>query len=489
MTTPAELGAKVRREVARLDARGAARRLGEAIKERGVHLRAEAVDGMATVTAVLTMPEAQALYRALAAYADALADDPADVRTRGQKMADCLLDLVLRPGESDLPPVQVLLTVVAGLATLAGGDPPGEIDGHVVPADMVRQLVQAFSAAPQAETQHEAVPAPEEQPATAGVPWQQAEQDELERWWAETERRVLAGEPGLGPDPLPETLPDAWTAHPDRLIEPLEQLADPYDQLIAPPSPAADPPDAPPDPLDSLTDAVHPPDPTPPAGTGWWAAADRAVDAAGLAVRRAEEAMAHARRAVRTAIAADAADEAAWQDGPGGRISAAEDALAVLRSCTGEQREQLAGLLSTTGGGGLAERPRIPLTDALSGTLLALTDLAELRRAGTCGHPDCRREPGSCTHDLSWRPGLGPPARPAPTARLRSLTAGCGPAIGAAGSPAVAAGFPVVGSSTTTGPTRSGRAACPTSPATAPPTTAASTRHPGGGTISRRTAR
>ena len=60
-------------------------------------------------------------------------------------MLDCLLDLVLRPGESDLPPVQVLLTVVASIATLAGGDAPGEIDGQVVPAEMIRQFLAALA--------------------------------------------------------------------------------------------------------------------------------------------------------------------------------------------------------------------------------------------------------------------------------------------------------------------------------------------------------
>ena len=86
-----------------------------------------------------------ALYRALGAYADALPDDPdGPVRTRGQKMADCLLDLVLRPGEQNGPPVQARLTVVAGVATLLGGDQPGEIDGEPVPAEMVRALARAL---------------------------------------------------------------------------------------------------------------------------------------------------------------------------------------------------------------------------------------------------------------------------------------------------------------------------------------------------------
>ncbi|WP_176832452.1 HNH endonuclease [Geodermatophilus sp. DSM 45219] len=62
-----------------------------------------------------------------------------------------------------------------------------------------------------------------------------------------------------------------------------------------------------------------------------------------------------------------------------------------------------------TGGGGLADRPRIALTDAVSGALLALTDLPELRRTGTCGRLACRRDPQACDHDLTGRPGLGAP--------------------------------------------------------------------------------
>ena len=110
----------------RRDARAAARNLEKAIRKRGVHLRPEATDGMAAVTALLTLPEAKF----------------AGPRTRGlrrrhprrprrsaelakQKMADCLLDLVLRPGKADAPSVQLILTVVASISTLTGGDEPG----------------------------------------------------------------------------------------------------------------------------------------------------------------------------------------------------------------------------------------------------------------------------------------------------------------------------------------------------------------------------
>jgi hypothetical protein len=388
VTTPAQLGDKARRVVLRRDARAAARRLERALRERGISLRPERAEGMAALTVVCTMPEAQALYRALGACVDARGSDPDDARTRGQKMVDCLLDLVLRPGESDLPPVQVLLTVVASMGTLLGGDAPGEVDGQVVPAEMVRQLLRTLSGHHPAAAGEVAPESPGPEPAPAhgedDQPWQAVEQDELERWWAEMERRVLADEL----DDEAEPSPDTPLTTPARLDAPAHA-----------------------DPSRAGVGAGPPPDVTaPPRDTGWWPAADRAVDDAGAAVHAAAVALGHARRMLGTAEAADAADEAAWAVGPGGQVSAAGDALAALRAATDAQREELARLLAATAGGGLADRPRIALTDALSGALVALTDLPRLRRAAHCGTPACRRRPQACTHDLTDRPGLGAPA-------------------------------------------------------------------------------
>ena len=67
-------------------------------------------------------------------------------------MVDCLADLILRPGETGLPPVQAQLTVVAGVDTLRGGDEPGEIDGHPVPAAVVRELAYALGLLPRPDT-------------------------------------------------------------------------------------------------------------------------------------------------------------------------------------------------------------------------------------------------------------------------------------------------------------------------------------------------
>ncbi|MGY1722470.1 hypothetical protein [Blastococcus sp. SYSU DS0533] len=118
------------------------------LRERGVSVLSDRREGVAAFGALLTVPEAQALLDALGRYADAL-DEPEDTRTRGQQMADCLLDLVLRPDEEDRPAVQAQLTVVAGVRALLGGDQPGEIGGEPVPAEVVRALARALGLLPE----------------------------------------------------------------------------------------------------------------------------------------------------------------------------------------------------------------------------------------------------------------------------------------------------------------------------------------------------
>jgi hypothetical protein len=330
VTTPAQLGDKARRVPARRDARAAARRLAAALRERGVHLRPERAEGMAALTVSCAMPEAQALHRALGACADSLTGHPGDGRTRGQKMVDCLLDLVLRPGACELPPVQVLLTVVASMGTLLGGDTPGEIDGQVVPAELIRRLLHGLTG--HLPTAGQAGTGDGEQP------WQQAEQADLERWWAELERRVLAENldhdppapnPG-GPPPVDDPDLDARTDTPPR-------------PPAADPSPDAPAPDEPPPGGGSADSGTS--------GGGWWAAADRAVDDAGIALHTATQALGRARRLVRTAQAADTADETTWQTGPAGRVTAAPDALTALAAATAIHRAELADLLAATAGG------------------------------------------------------------------------------------------------------------------------------------------
>ncbi|WP_104526366.1 DUF222 domain-containing protein [Blastococcus atacamensis] len=147
--TPAALRASVRRAVARIDAAAAADRLAEAARDRHVRLDARD-DGMSALTALLSTPVGRACREALSAYAKACEfdeDGNRDPRTHDQRMADCLADLVLRP-HADHPAVQVVLTLVAGVDTLTGqgpgADEPGELDGDLVSAAQVRELVDRF---------------------------------------------------------------------------------------------------------------------------------------------------------------------------------------------------------------------------------------------------------------------------------------------------------------------------------------------------------
>src|SRR4051794_19652953 len=122
ITVPGQLGERVLRVVTRRNARDAAQRAVKALRNRGVCRESVRGEGLAGLAVVGTVPEIEALYASLAALVDALPEEPGDGRTREQQMLDVLLDLVLRPGENGLPPVQVLLTLVASVQTVLGGD-------------------------------------------------------------------------------------------------------------------------------------------------------------------------------------------------------------------------------------------------------------------------------------------------------------------------------------------------------------------------------
>jgi hypothetical protein len=357
VTTPAQLGAKLRRELLARNVRSAARELEAALRRRGVRVRPDRVDGMAVLSALLTVPEAEALLDALRRYADAVEDDAADPpRNRQQTMADCLLDLVLRPGETTLPVVQAQLTVVAGVSTLAGGDEPGEIAGHPVPAEMVRVLARAFGLLP--DDTLAGARASDPVPDGVGLsPEDSALVAAEERWWAEVEARALRGDWGGEDDP------------------PLEERQRWWDEDAA--CPAAPP---------RSGDDVPPEDAAAEETGSWWATADRAVDRAGEVSLDLDRELARARAAVQAAEMADLADVQDGERSPASRMSSAPDALAALAHATSSQRTALGRLLERTGGGGLADRPRIAVTDALTGALVVLTDAREIRSAAAAGH-------------------------------------------------------------------------------------------------------
>jgi hypothetical protein len=409
VTTPAQLGAKVGRELLARNVRSAARELEEALRRRGVRLRPDRVEGMAVLEALLTVPEAEALLDALGRYADFLDDAEGDgpPRSREQKMADCLLDLVLRPGETELPVMQAQVTLVAPVPTMLGGDQPAEVAGTPVPAELARALAQGLGLLPAAAVdQPHAWPVVDQDHIT-GDPMS-ATDDAVaaadEAWWAEVEARALRGEWAGEEGPPPEEL-ERWWAACDRGSRAGPEGAD-FECAGR-------------ECADVCVDSAEPIPLALAAASGegsardtelsWWAGADAAVQEAGGAQLALHRALARAHRAVAAAEVADRADQDAEDQSRPARMSAAPDALAALANATAAQRAALGVLLERTGGGGLLDRPRIAVTDALTGALLVLTDARDLRAAGTCGRQACRTGAAVCDHDLTGRPGLLPP--------------------------------------------------------------------------------
>ncbi|HEV7871452.1 MAG TPA: DUF222 domain-containing protein, partial [Modestobacter sp.] len=145
--TPTQLRAAAHRVVQRLDGQAISRRVEAALRERGIAVY-PTEDGLGSLSVTnLPLPVLRAVQDALRQYADA-ARTPDDPRTRQQRMVDCLVDLVLRPGDHGLAPVQAQLTVVATVHTLLGGDDPGEVGGDIVPAETVRALARSLGLLP-----------------------------------------------------------------------------------------------------------------------------------------------------------------------------------------------------------------------------------------------------------------------------------------------------------------------------------------------------
>src|SRR4051812_25820008 len=91
--TPTQLRAAAHRVVQRLAGQAISRRVEAALRERGIQL-CPTGDGLGTLSLThLPLPVLRAVQDALRQYADA-ARAPGDERTRQQRMADCLVDLV-----------------------------------------------------------------------------------------------------------------------------------------------------------------------------------------------------------------------------------------------------------------------------------------------------------------------------------------------------------------------------------------------------------
>ena len=138
------LVAEARRLAYALDPAGFVERQRNAEKERRVTLR-PAPDTMARLSGLLPVRDGVAAYAQLCRDADALiaAGDP---RTRGQLMADLLVERVTGRAAADGVPVEVTL-VVSTDTLLDGGTEPAHLDGiGPIPAPTARDLALAGQA-------------------------------------------------------------------------------------------------------------------------------------------------------------------------------------------------------------------------------------------------------------------------------------------------------------------------------------------------------
>jgi hypothetical protein len=129
----------------RLDPASVARRASKAESERRVSMR-PAPDTMASLHALLPVAQGVAVWATLSAVADALIA-AGDGRTRGQIMADTVVERLTGQATADDVPVTVNVTV-SDQTLLAGGSDPAWLHGYgPIPSQTVRDLTRAAHAA------------------------------------------------------------------------------------------------------------------------------------------------------------------------------------------------------------------------------------------------------------------------------------------------------------------------------------------------------
>jgi hypothetical protein len=134
----ARIAAAARAIAYRLNAQAVVDRAAKADSERTVTIR-PAPDTMTWVTALLPVAQGVSVYAALKRAADTTFDD----RTRGQIMADTLVERVTGRAAGVAPPIAVNL-VIADETLLAGDDTAAVVDGYgPIPAAVARNLVGA----------------------------------------------------------------------------------------------------------------------------------------------------------------------------------------------------------------------------------------------------------------------------------------------------------------------------------------------------------
>ncbi len=133
------LVARAKQVAYRLDAQSVIKRARHAQSERRVSIR-PAPDTMTYVTALLPVAQGVAVYAALTKDADS-ARASGDERTRGQVMADTMVQRVTGQAEADDVPCQVHV-VLTDRTLLQGEDEPAQVPGYgVVPAQWAREHI------------------------------------------------------------------------------------------------------------------------------------------------------------------------------------------------------------------------------------------------------------------------------------------------------------------------------------------------------------
>ncbi|MEP6814617.1 MAG: DUF222 domain-containing protein [Marmoricola sp.] len=133
------LVAEAKKLAYRLDPESVVRRSRRAQSDRTVSIR-PAPDTVSYLTALVPVAQGVAVYAALKGVADSLTAT-GDGLSRGQIMADTLVERVTGRTTAERVPVAVNLVITAGSA-FGGDDEPGYLDGYgVLPAGIARDLV------------------------------------------------------------------------------------------------------------------------------------------------------------------------------------------------------------------------------------------------------------------------------------------------------------------------------------------------------------
>lgn len=143
--SPREVGAHARRLAIGADPEAAHTRAKRARNQRRVTLR-RAADTMSLLTGVLPAEQGAACWRALGRHADRNIA-AGDQRSRGQILADTLVERLTGQATAPEVPVEVQITVPVETLAVPTGAKPADLTGYgPLPADLIRDLLSAGTA-------------------------------------------------------------------------------------------------------------------------------------------------------------------------------------------------------------------------------------------------------------------------------------------------------------------------------------------------------